>query len=422
MKPSSSFFCIVWSIAIVALSCGGATTDPQSGSESHFLGSCAASADCPAGLECACGFCTRSCAAAAECASLRSTAACLDNAALGSACAHAATGGVCVASCTTSAECGALECRAGTCRPFATGGAGGTAGTGGAAGSGGGGGAAGTGGSAASGGSSGGGGTTGMGGRPVAGDTGGAGGSVGGSAGAGGGSSAVCPSAANRPASGAPCTNTSLACLYATDSGALETCVCHSDGGGQGAWFCLAAPDASIAGDGGPAGIVADSGALAGWTNFAAAYWIGKPDVGFAPVVLYLFESPIPCSAIGTIGWDLAINTRFLEIDLWELGDAGVPILYDPDAGSLLGSSAINSPRTFTVSMNPTIATALAAYTFGNLNPGANDGTVTVNQLNPKQNIVGAFDLTFDNPNGGPNGDTFKRTFDAKWCAGGVQP
>jgi sulfatase modifying factor 1 len=117
MKCNASLLCVVWSLALAVSSCGGESTGPQSGSESHFLGSCARTADCAAGLECRCGLCTRPCAAPTECASLGRPATCLDNVALSSSCS--ATGGICVPSCTTSAECGALTCRAGTCQFFA---------------------------------------------------------------------------------------------------------------------------------------------------------------------------------------------------------------------------------------------------------------------------------------------------------------
>jgi hypothetical protein len=178
---------------------------------------------------------------------------------------------------------------------------------------------------------------------------------------------------------------------------------------------------------GGPtSGTVTGTGALATFTTIANAYWIGNPDVGNAPIILDLFESPIACSAISAPGWDANVNTKWVEFTLWELGDGGTQMLYDPDAGrplaSLLGSSPITSPQTFTI-VTSTTATASAAWTLGNVNPLALSGTVTVNQLKPGVNLAGTFDITsFANATGTPNGDTLKGTFDATWCPTGTEP
>jgi hypothetical protein len=173
---------------------------------------------------------------------------------------------------------------------------------------------------------------------------------------------------------------------------------------------------------GGPtSGAVTGTGSLAGVKTFANAYWIGRPDVANAPLIMFLFESPIACSAISAGGWDAVVNTRFFEFDLWELGDGGTPILNQPGVSNLLGSSAITSPRNFTASLDPAIATALTSYTLGAFQPDAN-GTVTVNQLTPGQNVVGAFDLAFLDADGGTGGDTLKGTFDATWCPTGTEP
>jgi hypothetical protein len=65
-------FCALLALG-AALACG-ASVDPLSGSETHFLARC--SAECGGGLECIDGVCTRPCVDDAECTSLSSVARC----------------------------------------------------------------------------------------------------------------------------------------------------------------------------------------------------------------------------------------------------------------------------------------------------------------------------------------------------------
>ena len=65
---------------------------------------------------------------------------------------------------------------------------------------------------------------------------------------------------------------------------------------------------------------------------------------------------------------------------------------------------------TFQVPMDASVA-----YLKGFFNPSAEAGTVTVGQISPAESITGSFDATFA-------GDNLKGSFDAKYCATGVEP
>ena len=58
---------------------------------------------------------------------------------------------------------------------------------------------------------------------------------------------------------------------------------------------------------------------------------------------------------------------------------------------------------------------AAVAYLQGFFNPSADAGTVTIGRINPSENIVGSFDAKF-------MGDALEGTFDAMYCADGVEP
>src|SRR5262245_37975957 len=109
-------------------------------------------------------------------------------------------------------------------------------------------------------------------------------------------------------------------------------------------------------------GTVMGNGTLAHWSHVASSHWIAKPDLGSPPLILYLFESQVGCSAMARVGWDAALKGAILEIDLWEVGDAG-PMLAGSQ-GPLLGDQPISTPRTFTIGMSG--ATADASYLLGN--------------------------------------------------------
>lgn len=106
-----------WLVALL-LSC---TTPegPRSGSETHFLASCAGG--CPEGA-CECGVCTRSCTTSAECTTIQADARCVEVAprVAQGRCSSDSAPAFCDLPCIVDADCSRLaegsECRAGFCR------------------------------------------------------------------------------------------------------------------------------------------------------------------------------------------------------------------------------------------------------------------------------------------------------------------
>jgi hypothetical protein len=92
------------------------TTDPDSGSQTHFLDDCDSS--CATPYECLCGVCTLACDEDQACSGQPANAACLG----GSACSGSAM--VCDVECTRDEQCTALgtafTCEAGRCRESTT--------------------------------------------------------------------------------------------------------------------------------------------------------------------------------------------------------------------------------------------------------------------------------------------------------------
>jgi hypothetical protein len=133
------------------------------------------------------------------------------------------------------------------------------------------------------------------------------------------------------------------------------------------------------------------SGSVMGmsFTTVTTSYWIGKPSAGGAPTQIYLLDEKLPCQSISAPGWDktIAAATQVLE-----MGIAGPTV------------------STFHILMD-----ADANYLGGPYNPSADGGTITITAVNPMQNIVGSFDLGFQ-------GTSLKGTFDASYCASGVEP
>jgi hypothetical protein len=114
--------CRAWALllaaALVAFSCGNATTDPTGG-ETHFLTSCDASSDsCGSELSCLCGVCTLPCSARTACQALPAGECVLPPA--GAACAAATAPGVCEVQCVADADCAVVSslhhCERGACR------------------------------------------------------------------------------------------------------------------------------------------------------------------------------------------------------------------------------------------------------------------------------------------------------------------
>jgi hypothetical protein len=132
------------------------------------------------------------------------------------------------------------------------------------------------------------------------------------------------------------------------------------------------------------------SGTLQGnsWTRVAAAYWIGKPSAPPPAAFVFLLEAPTSCAAISTPNWDKVIgNEQVLEL---ELRQPAVATLQVP-------------------------AQAGAAYLRGDYNPSAESGTVTVTGIAPGQSLAGSFDARFA-------GEALRGTFEATYCASGVEP
>jgi polyhydroxybutyrate depolymerase len=102
-------------------------TGPQTGSETNFLSGCDTS--CEDGLSCVCGVCTRSCSAAADCASLAAGADCVAPAArpTEAACFAAESDAFCDLACSGDDDCAVLgapfRCQSGYCRASGEGGA-----------------------------------------------------------------------------------------------------------------------------------------------------------------------------------------------------------------------------------------------------------------------------------------------------------
>jgi len=100
-------------LALLALACGGKSTAPNIGSESHFLAHC--DATCDDGLSCIGGICTRSCLTAVTgCSDLGSTATCTNQS------VEPGQVAVCDVSCASGGDCQSLGagygCEGGFCR------------------------------------------------------------------------------------------------------------------------------------------------------------------------------------------------------------------------------------------------------------------------------------------------------------------
>jgi alpha-tubulin suppressor-like RCC1 family protein len=94
-------------------------SEPEAGSETHFLSNCESS--CPAPYSCSCGVCTLACTSDSMCAAEYPEAACSAESEAESSCRAAPR--VCDVSCHADAECAALGagfvCRQGQCRTSA---------------------------------------------------------------------------------------------------------------------------------------------------------------------------------------------------------------------------------------------------------------------------------------------------------------
>ncbi len=147
--------------------------------------------------------------------------------------------------------------------------------------------------------------------------------------------------------------------------------------------------DSESKGGTGSAGNISGSVQATDWSKLASAYWIGKPSPGSSPVIIFLFESAIDCSTLTSPNWDKVAlgDAQLLEITLKD--------------------QAIHAYQVNT--------DASVAYLKGFYNPDADNGNVTLIEVNPTKNIKGSFDVSFA-------ADALKGSFDAKYCADGVEP
>jgi hypothetical protein len=137
-----------------------------------------------------------------------------------------------------------------------------------------------------------------------------------------------------------------------------------------------------------PAGTVGGAIHGATWNRLASAFWIGKPSAAPPVTFLFLFETPTTCAELTSPNWDKIIgNEQVLEIELREA-----------------------ARRTFQVKQDASVA-----YLRGEYNPDGDGGTVTVTGVTPAARIAGSFDLTFA-------GQSLRGSFDAAYCADGVEP
>jgi hypothetical protein len=129
------------------------------------------------------------------------------------------------------------------------------------------------------------------------------------------------------------------------------------------------------------------------------ALYAGKPDDP-ASTVVFMFEAPVQCSEIGAVGWDTRVMNGSQVLELKLMGTA---------------------PMVYTVTTSTTPAPGEASVNHAIAMPGtppetsSNGGTVTLAALNVMTSAIGSFDLTY--PNGSLQG-----TFNATYCAGGVEP
>ncbi len=121
MRALGSMVVLALSLAVLAAGCRGEQSEPQTGSESHFLVSCSMS--CDSGFECLCGVCTERCSSNDSCQAILSSAECVavDSRPPESACpAEQGVSAFCDVRCETSADCVSLGsefvCRSGFCR------------------------------------------------------------------------------------------------------------------------------------------------------------------------------------------------------------------------------------------------------------------------------------------------------------------
>jgi hypothetical protein len=125
------------------------------------------------------------------------------------------------------------------------------------------------------------------------------------------------------------------------------------------------------------------------WSKLSNAYWIGKNAPGGPAATVFLFEAPVACAEIVNLNWD---KTATGARQILEIGFLA------------------QEPRTYQI-----MTDVIAAYLFKDYNPDAFTGTATIDAVNPMVDLTGSFDLGF-------LPDALRGSFDAKYCADGVEP
>jgi hypothetical protein len=108
-------------LLIFALACAKTQDSHPSGTNTNWLETCRADADCDDGNSCLCGVCARPCQSGGQCEAFGATASCepLSAAACGSA-ARPPAAAACLQECDSDDDCDAVEggrCRSGVCLP-----------------------------------------------------------------------------------------------------------------------------------------------------------------------------------------------------------------------------------------------------------------------------------------------------------------
>lgn len=166
-----------------------------------------------------------------------------------------------------------------------------------------------------------------------------------------------------------------------------------SDGGG----------DSGGGNDGGGAN---GSGTIAGTANgtpfntVATALWYGKPDSA-ATTVIYLFSKHVDCSQVTAPAWDTRITNGTLFVEMKEFGLTAKTYTVTTSMTPAPGEASVNHTVSSTMATPVEIA--------------ASSGTVTLAAVNANTNVTGSFALVF-----GTN--HLDGTFDAAYCANGVEP
>jgi hypothetical protein len=137
------------------------------------------------------------------------------------------------------------------------------------------------------------------------------------------------------------------------------------------------------------------------WNRVASTFWIGKPD-NPSTTVVYLFSKPVVCSDLVALGWDTRIpnDTQVLQLKMIGTG-----------------------PATYRVTTSPTPAPgdAVAIHMFSrqssaSIAQSASGGTATLSAVASGTKVTGSFAVNF-----GPS-NSLNGTYDAAFCAGGMEP